>query len=210
MPWASDDAISQNRIDGGIEITEAEYAAFRRAMIAGETVAIRGGEVRMLVAAQRTVFDTATCAAMQIAANDDTPDGYTDLVPGSPADIWGGMAWVAAAPGDADVNIERDRRQYPGALATGMGWDVDLRHDQDRQNIQAKFSVALKRKISGNNDPILFKGADNISRELTPDEMIAVGDASDAWITAVYAASWQIKAMADGVPDDFADDRYWP
>lgn len=137
------------------------------------------------------------------------PD-YTDQAPSSANDTWDGSQWVPPQPTSADVDAERDMRQYPGALPTGLGWDVDLRNEQDRRNIQAKYSIALKRKINNDNSTILFRGADNVDRNLTPDQMIAVGDAADAWITSVYAASWVLKETAGGIPADYADDSRWP
>ncbi|WP_417624970.1 hypothetical protein [Paremcibacter congregatus] len=120
------------------------------------------------------------------------------------------VAWLPASPRAEDVEAERDRRQYPGDLPTGLGWDVDLRNDLDRRNIQAKYIVALKRKVDEDTSTILFRGADNVDRNLTPDQMIAVGDAADAWVTSVYVASWAVKATEGGIPSDYTDDSYWP
>jgi len=135
---------------------------------------------------------------------------YTDQVPASPDDTWDGTQWVSPAPASTSVDAQRNARQYPGDLPTGLGWDVDLRNDLDRRNIQAKYTIALKQKINEDSSTILFRGADNVDRNLTPDQMIAVGDAADAWITSVYAASWVLKATPGGIPTDYADDSHWP
>lgn len=91
------------------------------------------------------------------------------------------------------VNALRDQKRYPGNLATGLGWDVDLRNETDEKNISGKVTLALAYKASSNSDTITFVGADNTARDLTADQMISVGEAVDAHISAVYAQSWVHK-----------------
>lgn len=112
----------------------------------------------------------------------------------------------------AQVNLERDRRSYPGFVATGLGWNVDLRNSTDRSNIEGKVMLALAIKASGNGETIAFMGADNQVHALTPDQMILVGRAVDAWISSVYAASWQIKAAISAAEDPAIIDQesFWP
>lgn len=45
MPWAIDNRISQEEIEGGIDITDEEYVSAREAMLAGQEVVIVEGEM---------------------------------------------------------------------------------------------------------------------------------------------------------------------
>lgn len=45
MPYAADNQISRDPIDGGIEITDGQYAAALQAMLAGQIVAIEDGQM---------------------------------------------------------------------------------------------------------------------------------------------------------------------
>lgn len=94
----------------------------------------------------------------------------------------------------AKINALRNAKRYPGNLATGLGWNVDLRNETDEKNIAGKVSLALVRKVASDATAITFVGADNVARDLTADQMIAVGEAVDAHISGVYAQSWVHKA----------------
>lgn len=94
----------------------------------------------------------------------------------------------------AQINALRDAKRHPGDLTTGLGWDVDLRDERDEKNIAGKVSLALSYKVASDNTAISFMGADNVARDLTADQMIAVGQAVDAHVSAIYAQSWTHKA----------------
>jgi len=44
MPYATDNMICQDPVSGGIEISEGKYLELLRGMMAGQVVAIEGGE----------------------------------------------------------------------------------------------------------------------------------------------------------------------
>jgi hypothetical protein len=44
---------------------------------------------------------------------------------------------------------------------------------------------------------------------VTPPEMLALWQGSSAYVSALYAASWEIKAL-NPIPADYADDARWP
>ena len=113
------------------------------------------------------------------------------------------------------INQLRDRKRYPGNVATGLGWDVDLRNGTDEANIKAKYTKALRLKITGSSDTITFVGADNVARNLTADQMITAGEAADASVTSIYAHSWGLKAAVNALVTIDEVDAYdvstgWP
>lgn len=95
----------------------------------------------------------------------------------------------------AKIDDERDTRRHPGDVDTGLGWPVDLRNATDESNINGKVALALCIKAASTAETITFMGADNQAHVLSADDMIAVGRACDEWISAVYVASWTIKAL---------------
>lgn len=99
------------------------------------------------------------------------------------------------------VNAVRESRLYAGPVSTGLGWSVDFRHATDRANIESRVLVALRLQMQGSADTLEFRGADDISRQLTPDEMIQVGDAVSARGSSIYAHSWVLKAAIDAAGD---------
>jgi len=99
----------------------------------------------------------------------------------------------------AQVDAERDRRRHPGSLDTGLGWAVDFRDATDEANIAGMVPEAMALDAQGVAEAVLvFRGADNVIRGLTPAEMVRVGQAVRRHVAAVYAASWAIKGAIDG------------
>lgn len=95
---------------------------------------------------------------------------------------------------ESKINTLRDQKRFPGNVATGLGWNVDLRNATDERNIAGKVSLALTYKVASDTTAITFVGADNVARDLTADQMIAVGQAVDTHVSGVYAQSWVHKA----------------
>jgi hypothetical protein len=107
MPYAADNRISTSPIDGGVEITDAEYKEALEKSAQGYRVAVRDGALRYLSWEKRTVYSIDDKSKLEIPENDDTPDGYTDAEPGE-WDYWGGSAWAEDA--DARLAHESSRR----------------------------------------------------------------------------------------------------
>jgi hypothetical protein len=94
----------------------------------------------------------------------------------------------------AQINSLRDAKRYPGDLATGLGWNIDLRNGTDEENISGKVTLALTYKVVSDDTAITFVGADNVARDLTADQMITAGQAVDAHVSGIYSQSWVHKA----------------
>jgi hypothetical protein len=127
----------------------------------------------------------------------------------------------------ARINPERERRwraSSPLAFdALGDGSvlvPVDIRSDEDLRNIQA---ITITAQILGQinqSAEITFRGADNVSYQLTPEQVLGLGGlglAVSAHINGFYAASWALKdsiATAESLAalaglDPLAD-QHWP
>ena len=109
---------------------------------------------------------------------------------------------------DGEINTLRDQKRHAGSFSTGLGWNADLRNGTDETNISGKALQAAVQLIGSDASAITSKGADNVERDLTPAQMIAVGQAMGAAITAVYTQSWVHKAAVDALTTPAAVEAY--
>ena len=95
-----------------------------------------------------------------------------------------------------DVRSERSRRRYPGRLATGLGFDADLRNGEDATNVHGIGSTGTAEKVGGETGPVIFfRGADNNDHWLTPDEAIALGKRLGRYVTDLTRAKGAVDAQ---------------
>lgn len=120
-----------------------------------------------------------------------------------------GLAIAPYAPppptGD-DVNAERQRRIITGAVFGGV--HVTGR-DEDIMNL-TNLALAAQVRMAGGDTTTLttYRDGGNVDHDLTPPQMLTLWQQASARVSAIYAASWAIKAM-DPIPADFANDSYW-
>lgn len=106
-----------------------------------------------------------------------------------------------------DVNAERDRRIVAGKTINGV---AVTGRDEDARNLTNLALAAQLRIASGDTTTLTtFRDGNNTDHDLTPTEMLALWQGSAAYVSALYAASWVIKAL-DPIPADYADDARWP
>lgn len=106
-----------------------------------------------------------------------------------------------------DVNRERNRRIVAGTVIDGV--HVTGR-DEDARNLTNLALAAQLRIASGDTTTLtVYRDGQNIDHELTPPQMLALWQQSAAYVSALYAASWAIKAM-EPLPENVADDALWP
>ena len=129
MPFATENRISTEPLDGGIEITEQEYQDALQATLDGHTVAIRDDGLRILSPETKTVYSTSDKSEKEIAINDDVPSGYTETEP-QEHDTWDGAKWVEDTAAKEAAQWERIRSQRDGKLSD-TDWAVlpDSPHD---------------------------------------------------------------------------------
>lgn len=121
--------------------------------------------------------------------------------------------YALAAPSKTDVDEERDRRIANGftvTLTSGLTIPVQTRSLVDFRNISGLATSALALKTLGSTDLMYFRGADDVTYELSLDDAIEMGLKVSAAVSAFYAASWVLKALTD-IPADYKNDSpYWP
>jgi hypothetical protein len=119
----------------------------------------------------------------------------------------------APPPTNAAVTDEAERRIEDGVVVTVPGHTPTIYvqgRDKDTRNVQGLVTAAQLRLASGDTTTLTsFRDGNNVMHELTPAQVAALWQESAAYVTAVYHASWAIKAM-DPIPADYADDSYWP
>lgn len=105
------------------------------------------------------------------------------------------------------INDERQRRLVAGKVINGVHVTGD---DDDARNLTNLAMGAQMRVAAGDLTTItVYRDGDNVDHDLTPPQLIALWMASTEYVSALYAASWALKAL-DPIPADFAEDAYWP
>jgi len=116
-------------------------------------------------------------------------------------------AAAARASAEAAVNAERQRRILAGTVIDGV--HVTGR-DEDARNLTNLARLAQLRIAGGDTTtPTVFRDGQNVDHKLTPPQMLALWQASAEYVSALYAASWAIKAM-EPMPEDVTADELWP
>lgn len=123
---------------------------------------------------------------------------------------------AAKERGRHNVDVERD-----GRIARGFTWNgipVDTRDSRDFDNIGGLAQMAQQLAAMGDTSSTLpFRDADDVTHSLTPQEMMALGDAAFMHKSAHYAAAWDLKDAIDAAEDiegvdavNIYDDTAWP
>ena len=101
------------------------------------------------------------------------------------------------------VNRERDRR-WPGTVNCDLAGDgslvipADARNDTDLRNIQAVTTTA--QVVAGTPDAVLkFRDADDITHNLSPEEVITLGLIVQAHVQSFYEKAWTLKDSIDSM-----------
>lgn len=105
------------------------------------------------------------------------------------------------------VNKERQRRIERGRLFDGMlvtGSDTDI---TNLTNLA--LGAQLRLAMGDDTTTTMFRDGLNNLYALTPSQLIALWQAASAHVSAIYQASWDLKAT-EPFPSDFASDAYWP
>ena len=101
------------------------------------------------------------------------------------------------------VNQERDRR-WRGTVNCDLAGDgslvipADVRNDTDLRNIQAVTTAA--QVIAGTPDAVLkFRDANDVTHNLSPEEVIALGLIVQAHVQSFYEKAWVLKDSIDSM-----------
>jgi hypothetical protein len=101
------------------------------------------------------------------------------------------------------VNQERDLR-WPGTVNCDLSGDgsriipADARNDTDLRNIQAVTTTA--QVVAGTPDALLkFRDANDVTHNLSPEEVIALGLIVQAHVQSFYEKAWALKDSIDSM-----------
>lgn len=144
-------------------------------------------------------------------------DGPDDAVCGF---HWDGQSLIAPPsppPTSSDLTAEWQRRVDLGGAFTvpGVADPIPVPGRQPyREIIQAKLSAAQLFKAQGITDPNMrFRDGANVEHMLTPDQMLSLCLQSMQFYEALSVVYHDMKdgkvIFKDGIPADFADDKYW-
>lgn len=141
-----------------------------------------------------------------------TEEQWLDFLRNPGARRWDGAAVVDYSPtplpisGEA-VNAERARRIVAGKVIDGV---YVTGRAEDARNLMSLAMVAQMRIAGGDTiTTTVFRDGNNVDHDLTPSQILSIWQQSAAYVSALYDASWALKAMQP-IPADFAGDGYWP
>ena len=135
--------------------------------------------------------------------------------------IWDGKKVIEYAPPKppvtpTDVDRERDRRIEAGFEFEGVLYQA---REQDRENISGAATAALAAIVNGakpgdyrwhgGDSDFVWIAADNTEHKMDAQTAFAFGQAAMQYKTRYIFAARALKDR-DPIPDDFADDKYWP
>lgn len=80
---------------------------------------------------------------------------------------------------------------------------------KDTRNLQGLVTSAQLRITASDTTTIDFRDGNNVTHTLSPAQVVEMWEASAAFVQAVYAASWSIKAD-NPIPQNFEADPRWP
>lgn len=107
----------------------------------------------------------------------------------------------------AAINAERQRRIEAGKIINGV---YVTGRDEDARNL-TNLALAAQMRIAGGDTSTItvYRDGNNVDHELTPPQVLSLWQQSADYVSALYAASWAIKAM-DPLPVDVTADELWP
>jgi hypothetical protein len=104
MPYAAKNALSQDPIAGGIEISQAQYKEALTAKLNGQSITIASGSLLILSSTMKSVYLIGDKSEVKIPENTPAQAGYSDIKPGE-FDEWIDGAWVV------DVVLQKESQR---------------------------------------------------------------------------------------------------
>ena len=115
-------------------------------------------------------------------------------------------------PTNEEVNVERERRISLGCtISIDTVGSIFVTGDaEDIRNMAGLGQGALARIVLGDTTTLVpYRDGNNDVFDLTPPQMLELWQKSAGYVSAVYQASWVLKANT--IPVDFkTNDSYWP
>ena len=158
------------------------------------------------------VFGQCPGVPNSIRLPSDPPADVQCPVVGVTYEQWALQPWMmdAPTPDGAAVDTERDRRRcLPLIVTTSPTGTFQIQMDNlSQQNIAGLATAGVVLSSSAPSQTTAFRDLANLTHNLLPSELVAMGLQVMAHIGALYAKSWALKAMSP-VPSDYTADSYW-
>lgn len=109
------------------------------------------------------------------------------------------------------ITQERGKKLIEGEVFNIPGYgNVALQGRQEDQiTLLGLKDAALLRLQSGDTTTLQkFRDRDNVDHLLAPQQIIDLWMMGAEWMSVIYQASWDLKAM-DPIPENFSDPVYW-
>ncbi|MCG8272366.1 DUF4376 domain-containing protein [Aquamicrobium sp. NLF2-7] len=115
-------------------------------------------------------------------------------------------AEAARSATHAAINAERQRRIETGKVIDGV---YVTGRDEDARNL-TNLALAAQMRIAGGDTSTItvYRDGNNVDHELTPPQVLSLWQQSADYVSALYAASWIVKAM-EPLPEDVTVDGLW-
>jgi hypothetical protein len=147
MPYASENALSQNPILDGIEISQTQYKEALTAKLNGQSITIAGGSLLILSSTMKSVYLIGDKSEVRIPENTPAQAGYSNIQPGE-FDKWIDGAWVVdlVLQKESQRNVLKSVREQ--ALSAIKHTIADGSVYQVRTNDLPNFSMAIQEGLA--------------------------------------------------------------
>ncbi len=105
----------------------------------------------------------------------------------------------------AAINAERNRRIEAGTI---IGDVYVTGRAEDARKLVSLALIAQMRIAAGVETITIFRDGDNTDHELTPIQILNLWQQSAAYVSHLYAKSWEIKAL-ETLPEDITENSLW-
>jgi hypothetical protein len=165
MPYAAENALSQNPIANGIEISQAQYKEALTAKLNGQSITIASGSLLIFSSTMKSVYLIGDKSEVRIPENTPAQAGYSDIKPGE-FDEWLVGAWAVdvALQKESQRNVLKSVREQ--ALSAIKHTIADGSVYQVRPSDLPNFSMAIQE-----GQPEYWVLDNNVTRLTTVSEM---------------------------------------
>lgn len=116
-------------------------------------------------------------------------------------------AAAARSAAHAAINAERQRRIEAGKVIDGV---YVTGRDEDARNL-TNLALAAQMRIAGGDTSTItvYRDGNNVDHDLAPSQVLSLWQQSAEYASALYVASWAVKAM-EPLPADVTAAELWP
>jgi hypothetical protein len=180
MPYAKENMVSQDFVEGGIEITDTEYDDAITAMTRGQNIAIRNGKMKVLSLETKIVYDVVNGTPLEIPENDDVPNGYTLIQKPDEWYFFDGNNWVIDIEKLKLQKIKEINETFEKELAKGFTTSAGITLNSKLTDYQFYFvgKERAKAKLAkGTKSPAIARVKDHngvVHKDIPVSDYIAM------------------------------------